>query len=118
MPALSFKFNNTDPISGHELDDSAQFISSVCWRVNVQDSDSTKLHEKSKNFGPWLHAQTAPKHTSRREDIGVLKTGATAKIPSNNGSRFTVLNDEEQKGSRATAVQNPNSLFTGHARIS
>lgn len=32
MPALSFKFNIADPISGHELDDSAQFISSVCWR--------------------------------------------------------------------------------------
>ncbi|KAK1405147.1 putative Ubiquitin ligase protein cop1 [Heracleum sosnowskyi] len=32
MPALSFKFDNTDPLSGDELDDSAQFISSVCWR--------------------------------------------------------------------------------------
>ncbi|KAL3631425.1 hypothetical protein CASFOL_024409 [Castilleja foliolosa] len=32
MPALSFKFNNTDPFSGDEVDDSAQFISSVCWR--------------------------------------------------------------------------------------
>ncbi|GMI65514.1 SPA1-related 3 [Hibiscus trionum] len=32
MPALSFKFNNTDPLSGHETDDAAQFISSVCWR--------------------------------------------------------------------------------------
>ncbi|XP_002533551.2 protein SPA1-RELATED 3 isoform X2 [Ricinus communis] len=32
MPALSFKFNNTDPLSGHEMDDPAQFISSVCWR--------------------------------------------------------------------------------------
>ncbi|KAL2523572.1 SPA1-related 3 [Abeliophyllum distichum] len=32
MPALSFKFNNTDPISGDELDDTSQFISSVCWR--------------------------------------------------------------------------------------
>lgn len=32
MPALSFKFNSTDPLSGAEVDDSAQFISSVCWR--------------------------------------------------------------------------------------
>ncbi|XP_061975439.1 protein SPA1-RELATED 3-like isoform X1 [Populus nigra] len=32
MPVLSFKFNNTDPLSGHEMDDAAQFISSVCWR--------------------------------------------------------------------------------------
>ncbi|KAL8046565.1 hypothetical protein ABFX02_08G185600 [Erythranthe guttata] len=32
MPALSFKFNSTDPFSGDEMDDSAQFISSVCWR--------------------------------------------------------------------------------------
>ncbi|XP_061368334.1 protein SPA1-RELATED 4-like isoform X2 [Gastrolobium bilobum] len=32
MPALSFKFNNRDPISGNEVDDSAHFISSVCWR--------------------------------------------------------------------------------------
>ncbi|KAJ6301547.1 hypothetical protein OIU77_015787 [Salix suchowensis] len=32
MPVLSFKFNNTDPLSGHEIDDAAQFISSVCWR--------------------------------------------------------------------------------------
>ncbi|KAL3848630.1 hypothetical protein ACJIZ3_010512 [Penstemon smallii] len=30
MPALSYKFN--DPLSGDEVDDSAQFISSVCWR--------------------------------------------------------------------------------------
>ncbi|KAI4333662.1 hypothetical protein L6164_018442 [Bauhinia variegata] len=32
MPALSFKFQNTDPLSGHEMDDPAQFISSLCWR--------------------------------------------------------------------------------------
>ncbi|KAJ4726321.1 SPA1-related 3 isoform 3 [Melia azedarach] len=32
MPALSFNFNNADPLSGHEMDDAAQFISSVCWR--------------------------------------------------------------------------------------
>ncbi|KAK4285947.1 hypothetical protein QN277_002571 [Acacia crassicarpa] len=32
MPALSFKFQTTDPISGHEVDDTSQFISSVCWR--------------------------------------------------------------------------------------
>lgn len=32
MPALSFKFKNTDPLSGEDLDDSLQFISSVCWR--------------------------------------------------------------------------------------
>ncbi|PHT43802.1 hypothetical protein CQW23_17827 [Capsicum baccatum] len=32
MPTLSFKFNSTDPLSGDEVDDQAQFISSVCWR--------------------------------------------------------------------------------------
>ncbi|GAU33731.1 hypothetical protein TSUD_52640 [Trifolium subterraneum] len=32
MPALQFKFQNTDPISGHEVDDATQFVSSVCWR--------------------------------------------------------------------------------------
>ncbi|XP_038689649.1 protein SPA1-RELATED 3 isoform X1 [Tripterygium wilfordii] len=32
MPALSFKFQSTDPLSGLETDDAAQFISSVCWR--------------------------------------------------------------------------------------
>ncbi|PON68018.1 Coatomer alpha subunit [Parasponia andersonii] len=32
MPALSFKFNNSDPLSGHEMDEASQFISSVCWR--------------------------------------------------------------------------------------
>ncbi|KAG2677826.1 hypothetical protein I3843_12G117300 [Carya illinoinensis] len=32
MPALSFKFDNTDPLSGHEVGDAEQFISSVCWR--------------------------------------------------------------------------------------
>lgn len=29
MPALSFKFDNTDPLTGEDVDDSAQFISSV-----------------------------------------------------------------------------------------
>ncbi|CAN4102895.1 unnamed protein product [Withania somnifera] len=32
MPALSFKFDSTDPLSGDVVDDQAQFISSVCWR--------------------------------------------------------------------------------------
>ncbi|KAI3753750.1 hypothetical protein L2E82_25812 [Cichorium intybus] len=32
MPAFSYKFNTTDPISGDEVDDYEQFISSVCWR--------------------------------------------------------------------------------------
>ncbi|KAL9236422.1 hypothetical protein vseg_011096 [Gypsophila vaccaria] len=32
MPVLSYKFNNPDTQSGNESDDSAQFISSVCWR--------------------------------------------------------------------------------------
>lgn len=32
MPVLSYKFSNTDPLSGYELDDNSQFISSVCWR--------------------------------------------------------------------------------------
>ncbi|KAG8364934.1 hypothetical protein BUALT_Bualt18G0050300 [Buddleja alternifolia] len=34
MPVLSFKFNNSDPLSGDDVDDAAQFISSVCWRGN------------------------------------------------------------------------------------
>ncbi|KAI3815006.1 hypothetical protein L1987_14657 [Smallanthus sonchifolius] len=33
MPALSYKFNTTDPISGNETDDDEQFISSVCWHA-------------------------------------------------------------------------------------
>ncbi|GAB4849510.1 Protein SPA1-RELATED 3 [Ancistrocladus abbreviatus] len=32
MPALSFKFDSVDPLSGHEVDDTAQHVSSVCWR--------------------------------------------------------------------------------------
>ncbi|KAI7754633.1 hypothetical protein M8C21_023912 [Ambrosia artemisiifolia] len=32
MPAMSYKFTTTDPISGNEVDDNEQFISSVCWR--------------------------------------------------------------------------------------
>ncbi|KAI3803488.1 hypothetical protein L1987_31640 [Smallanthus sonchifolius] len=32
MPALSYKFNTIDPITGNEVDDNEQFISSVCWR--------------------------------------------------------------------------------------
>lgn len=32
MPALSFKFDDTDLLSGHEMGDTSQFISSVCWR--------------------------------------------------------------------------------------
>ncbi|KAG5046966.1 hypothetical protein JHK86_016372 [Glycine max] len=32
MPTLSFKFYSSDPLSGNEEDDSAQFITSVCWR--------------------------------------------------------------------------------------
>ncbi|KAL7601134.1 hypothetical protein Lser_V15G25119 [Lactuca serriola] len=32
MPALSYKFKATDPISGNEVDSNEQFISSVCWR--------------------------------------------------------------------------------------
>ncbi|KAD6794534.1 hypothetical protein R6Q59_021490 [Mikania micrantha] len=33
MPALSYKFNTTDPFTGNEVEDSEQFISSVCWRA-------------------------------------------------------------------------------------
>ncbi|KAL4580329.1 hypothetical protein LXL04_016519 [Taraxacum kok-saghyz] len=33
MPALSYKYNTIDPISGDEVDDDQeQFVSSVCWR--------------------------------------------------------------------------------------
>ncbi|XP_026392196.1 protein SPA1-RELATED 4-like [Papaver somniferum] len=32
MPVLSYKFCNTDPVFGYELDDASQFISAVCWR--------------------------------------------------------------------------------------
>ncbi|KAH0744250.1 hypothetical protein KY290_032243 [Solanum tuberosum] len=56
MPALSFKFNSTDPLSGDEVDDQAQFISSVCWRgqsstlvaansMDVKGKGSTLMNE-------------------------------------------------------------------------
>jgi len=32
MPALSFKFCSSDPLSVDEEDDSSEFITSVCWR--------------------------------------------------------------------------------------
>ncbi|KAI3844434.1 hypothetical protein MKX03_037759 [Papaver bracteatum] len=32
MPVLSYKFCNTDPVFGYDLDDASQFISAVCWR--------------------------------------------------------------------------------------
>lgn len=32
MPVLSYKFENIDPVSGLEVEDASQFISSVCWR--------------------------------------------------------------------------------------
>ncbi|XP_073026350.1 protein SPA1-RELATED 4-like isoform X2 [Primulina eburnea] len=32
MPSLAYRFNSTDPLSGEEVDDTTQFISSVCWR--------------------------------------------------------------------------------------
>ncbi|KAI3716258.1 hypothetical protein L6452_23475 [Arctium lappa] len=32
MPALSYRFSTTDPISGNEVDNTEQFVSSVCWR--------------------------------------------------------------------------------------
>ncbi|KAK1431000.1 hypothetical protein QVD17_14186 [Tagetes erecta] len=32
MPTLSYRFNTIDPISGDEVDDTEQFVSSVCWR--------------------------------------------------------------------------------------
>ncbi|KAM7277563.1 hypothetical protein ACFE04_004697 [Oxalis oulophora] len=32
MPMLSFKFDCVDPLTGHEMEDTSQFISSVCWR--------------------------------------------------------------------------------------
>ncbi|CAN8288158.1 unnamed protein product [Cochlearia groenlandica] len=32
MPVLSYKFKNIDHVSGLEVDDASQFISSVCWR--------------------------------------------------------------------------------------
>ncbi|XP_052178009.1 protein SPA1-RELATED 4 isoform X2 [Diospyros lotus] len=51
MPALSFKFSSVDPVSGDELDDPAQFISSVCFRgqsstlVAVNSTGNIKLLE-------------------------------------------------------------------------
>lgn len=51
MPALSFKFNSVDPLSGNETDDTSQFISSVCWRgqssilVAANSSGDIKLLE-------------------------------------------------------------------------
>ncbi|XP_024006037.1 protein SPA1-RELATED 4 isoform X2 [Eutrema salsugineum] len=32
MPVLSYNFKTIDPVSGLEIDDASQFISSVCWR--------------------------------------------------------------------------------------
>ncbi|KAL5730392.1 RING-type E3 ubiquitin transferase [Ranunculus cassubicifolius] len=32
MPVMSYEFSNTDPLSGHELDDPSQYVSAVCWR--------------------------------------------------------------------------------------
>ncbi|ANM65674.1 photomorphogenesis repressor protein-like [Arabidopsis thaliana] len=32
MPVMSYMFNNTDSMSGLEVDDASQFISSICWR--------------------------------------------------------------------------------------
>ncbi|XP_019096921.1 PREDICTED: protein SPA1-RELATED 3-like isoform X3 [Camelina sativa] len=32
MPVMSYMFNNTDSVSGLEVDDASQFISSICWR--------------------------------------------------------------------------------------
>ncbi|KAA8524383.1 hypothetical protein F0562_010826 [Nyssa sinensis] len=32
MPVLSFKFDGTDPLSGHRANDVANFVSAVCWR--------------------------------------------------------------------------------------
>ncbi|XP_031404217.1 protein SPA1-RELATED 3-like isoform X2 [Punica granatum] len=32
MPSLSYDFNSTDSLSGHDSDKTAQFVSSVCWR--------------------------------------------------------------------------------------
>ncbi|GMH24277.1 hypothetical protein Nepgr_026120 [Nepenthes gracilis] len=32
MPAISFKFNSIDPITGRPVDDPMQYVSSVCWR--------------------------------------------------------------------------------------
>ncbi|RID80484.1 hypothetical protein BRARA_A03144 [Brassica rapa] len=32
MPVMSYMFSNTDSMSGLEIDDASQFISSICWR--------------------------------------------------------------------------------------
>ncbi|KAH1247284.1 Protein SPA1-RELATED 4 [Glycine max] len=40
MPALSIKFYSWDPLSGKKVDESAEFITSVCWR-----SQSSTLHD-------------------------------------------------------------------------
>lgn len=32
MPVLSYMFKTIDPVSGIEVEDASQFISSVCWR--------------------------------------------------------------------------------------
>lgn len=32
MPVLSFKFSTMDPLSGQNVDDGQQFVSTVCWR--------------------------------------------------------------------------------------
>ncbi|KAJ9537491.1 hypothetical protein OSB04_030224 [Centaurea solstitialis] len=43
MPALSYRFSTTDPISGNEVDDTEQFVSSMCWR----DRSSTLIAANS-----------------------------------------------------------------------
>ncbi|XP_073007030.1 protein SPA1-RELATED 3 isoform X1 [Typha latifolia] len=51
MPVLSYKFDVTDPMSGQEVDDPLQFVSSVCWRgqsstlLAANSSGSIKLLE-------------------------------------------------------------------------
>uniref|UniRef100_A0A6N2NM79 Protein kinase domain-containing protein n=1 Tax=Salix viminalis TaxID=40686 RepID=A0A6N2NM79_SALVM len=59
MPVLSYKFNNTDPLSGQEMDDAAQFISSVCWRgqsstlVAANSTGNIKILEMVPNLGTF-----------------------------------------------------------------
>ncbi|KAF8411142.1 hypothetical protein HHK36_003681 [Tetracentron sinense] len=48
MPVLSLKFSSTDPLSGREVDDAVQFISSVCWR-------GCRRHEELKGKDKFDH---------------------------------------------------------------
>ncbi|KAH0852508.1 hypothetical protein HID58_093963, partial [Brassica napus] len=60
MPVLSYKFKTVDPVSGLEVEDASQFISSVCWRgqsstlVAANSTGNIKILEILSNGCKWL----------------------------------------------------------------